>query len=108
MFHQLPFTFSGSGRVRRFLPFMPTVAIAVYFAAQAWSGDNGLAASHEYERQIASLKVEVASLQQEEAQWQDRAARLREASIDLDYLDERARALTGFADYRDVIIPAVD
>ena len=49
------------------------------------------------------MQDELARLKAERALWERRVALLRSDQIDPDMLDERARALLGFADPRDLI-----
>ncbi|NWG54548.1 MAG: septum formation initiator family protein [Hydrogenophilaceae bacterium] len=68
-------------------------AAALYLAAHAVTGRQGLMAQWELQGQEKALRAELAALQTERAALDARAARLRPESLDLDYLDEKARAL---------------
>jgi cell division protein FtsB len=50
------------------------------------------------------MKSELAGLKAERAHWERRVALLRADSIDPDMLDERARALIGYTDPRDLTL----
>ena len=50
------------------------------------------------------MKTELAGLKAERTHWERRVALLRVDSIDPDMLDERARALVGYADPRDLTL----
>lgn len=63
----------------------------VYLAAHAVTGRQGLAAYVDLQAQERLLEERVAALSAEQKQLEARAARLRPESLDLDYLDERAR-----------------
>jgi cell division protein FtsB len=78
-----------------------------YFAANAFSGNHGLRAQGELDQQMASMQQELAQVKAERAVWERRVALLRSDRIDPDMLDERARALLGYLDPRDLtlIIP---
>ena len=56
----------------------------------------------EIEQQLALMQTELAQVRSEKAMWERRVALLRSDRIDPDMLDERARALIGLADPRDV------
>ena len=92
--------------LRRWTPSVAIAAAIAYFGGHALTGQNGLLAWTASKRQIASLEAELAATQQELALLEDRAARLREESLDLDYLDERARAVVGMGRRGDVVVPA--
>jgi cell division protein FtsB len=50
------------------------------------------------------MQGELTNLKAERAQWERRVALLRSDRIDPDMLDERARALLGYADPRDLVL----
>lgn len=77
----------------------------VYFAAHALTGDQGVIAWTQTRHRIASLEVDLAALSARRGELVDQAVRLREATLDLDYLDERARAMAQMAHPRDLLIP---
>jgi len=76
-----------------------------YFGVNAYSGNHGIKAKQDIDRQIEALTAELHGLQVERAQWERRIALLRSDDIDPDMLDERARALLDFADPRDLVLP---
>jgi cell division protein FtsB len=73
-----------------------------YFAMNAFSGNHGLRAQQDLDQQMASLKQELTQLKAERQHWERRVALLRSDRIDPDMLDERARALLGYVDPRDL------
>jgi cell division protein FtsB len=75
-----------------------------YFAVNAFTGNRGLRAQQDLDQQISAMKAELAQLKAERALWERRVALLRSDRIDPDMLDERARALLGYADPRDVTL----
>ncbi|HEX5213252.1 MAG TPA: septum formation initiator family protein [Pseudolabrys sp.] len=75
-----------------------------YFAANAFTGNHGLRAQADLEQQLGSMQGELTHLKAERALWERRVALLRSDKIDPDMLDERARALLGFADPRDLVL----
>jgi cell division protein FtsB len=75
-----------------------------YFGVNAYTGNRGLLAKQDLDRQITELSSELAALQAERAKWERRAALLRPESIDPDMLDERARAMLNYADPRDLTL----
>jgi cell division protein FtsB len=75
-----------------------------YFAANAFSGNHGLRAQADLDKQMASMQTELGELKAERALWEKRVSLLRSDKIDPDMLDERARVLLGYADPRDLIL----
>jgi cell division protein FtsB len=75
-----------------------------YFAANAFSGNHGLRAQKDLDQQMVSMQGELTKLKSERAMWERRVALLRTDRIDPDMLDERARALLGFVDPRDLTL----
>ncbi len=67
-----------------------------YFGVNAYSGDRGLKAQQDIDRQMTVLSEELDRLKHEHAQWQRRIALLKSNDLDPDMLDERARALLDY------------
>jgi cell division protein FtsB len=68
-----------------------------YFGVNAFSGNRGLNAQQDIDRQMDVLGRELAQLEHEHAQWRQRIALLKSDNLDPDMLDERARALLDYA-----------
>jgi cell division protein FtsB len=75
-----------------------------YFGVNAYSGDRGLKAKEDIDRQTAALTDELTRLKVEHARWQHRIALLKSDDIDPDMLDERARALLDYNDPNDLTL----
>ncbi len=75
-----------------------------YFAVNAFTGRHGLRAQQDLEQQMAAMQQELAGLKAERTGLERRIALLRSDRIDPDMLDERARALLGYADPRDLVL----
>ena len=69
-----------------------------YFGVNAYSGNRGLKAKEDIDRQMAALTADLQRLKLEHAQWERRIALLKSDDIDPDMLDERARALLDYVD----------
>jgi cell division protein FtsB len=80
-------------------------ALVVYFAGHGLAGEQGLIAWRATEAAIAAEEARLAALDLEVADLERRADRLRDGSLDLDYLDERARAVAHVAHPRDIVVP---
>ena len=75
-----------------------------YFAVNAFTGAHGLRAAADLDHQLGLMQSELTALKAQRASWERRVALLRADRIDPDTLDERARALIGLADPRDVTL----
>jgi cell division protein FtsB len=67
-----------------------------YFGVNAYSGDRGLKAQQDIERQMAVLGTERDGLIAERQHWQRRIALLKSGDLDPDMLDERVRDLLDY------------
>jgi cell division protein FtsB len=75
-----------------------------YFGVNAYTGRYGLKAKQEIDQRIGELARERDSLRAVRLQWERRVALLDSRSLDPDMLDERARALLGYVDPRDLTL----
>ena len=75
-----------------------------YFAANAFTGNHGLRAQQDLDQQLTAMKGDLMQLKAERAVWERRVSLLRADRIDPDMLDERARALLGYVDPRDLTL----
>jgi cell division protein FtsB len=95
-------------RLRAFFSALALYIIAAlligYFGANAYSGNYGLTARASLEQQVAALSAELTEAKAERERWERRVALLKSDGLDPDMLDERARALLGFVDPRDVVM----
>src|ERR1700732_4993269 len=73
-----------------------------YFGVNAFSGNRGLKAQQDIDRQMAVLTTELERLKHEHTQWQRRIALLKSDDLDPDMLDESARTLLDYVDPRDL------
>jgi cell division protein FtsB len=75
-----------------------------YFAVNAFTGKHGLRAQQNLDQQMTVMQQQLRRLKAERVLWERRVALLRSDRIDPDMLDERARALLGFVDPRDLTL----
>ncbi len=81
------------GAIKRAIPTILLAGLVVYFGYHGLTGEQGALAWAGYKTRIAELEAELAIIQAEREQLENRASRLRDASLDLDLVDERAREL---------------
>ena len=95
-------------RLRSILTALALYVIAAliigYFGVNAYTGNRGLRAKQDLDQQIGQLTVELTALKAERTTWERRVALLKSDSLDPDMLDERARALLGYVDPRDLTL----
>jgi cell division protein FtsB len=93
-------------RLRSFLTALCLYVIAAlligYFGVNAYSGNRGLKAKQDIDRQIAELTTELDGLKVQHGKWEHRVALLRSDRLDPDMLDERARALLDYVHPNDL------
>ncbi len=75
-----------------------------YFGVNAFTGAHGLRAQADLDHQLAVMQKELTRLKAERTVWERRVSLLRADRIDPDMLDERARALLGYVDPRDITL----
>jgi cell division protein FtsB len=76
-----------------------------YFIWNASRGEHGLRNYAVRQTQLVQAQQTLAAAQAEHDQWEVRVAGLRDAHIDPDTLDERARAKAEVADPADLVVP---
>lgn len=75
-----------------------------YFGYHAMTGDQGVLNWLVVEAEIDAVEIELAQARAERQALETTAARLRSDSLDLDYVEERARDLLNVAHPRDIIV----
>lgn len=78
-------------------------AAILYLGAHAVTGHQGLLAYVDLQAQERTLEQRVDALEDEQAALEARAGRLRPQSLDLDYLDERARITLAAGDPEEIV-----
>jgi cell division protein FtsB len=96
---------------RRLRTVLNTVALYVgcaliigYFGVNAYTGNHGLRAKQDLDREFAQLTDELATLRHERIGWEHRVRLLQSDSIDPDMLDERARLTLNYLDPHDLTL----
>jgi cell division protein FtsB len=93
-------------RLRSFLTALGLYVIAAlligYFGVNAYSGNRGLKAKQDIDRQITQLSTELDGLKLARGKWERRVALLRSDRLDPDMLDERTRALLDYVHPNDL------
>jgi cell division protein FtsB len=82
------------------------MSLTAYFVWNASRGEHGLRNYAVRRAQLVVAEQTLAAAQAEHDQWEVRVAGLRDAQIDPDTLDERARAKAEVADPADLVVPS--
>ena len=93
--------------IARLRPYLPTALFAVlifYFGVQAVTGERGILKGSRREATLTSKTRELESLRAERIELETRVHLLSDSNLSRDLLEERSRALLGFADPRDYVI----
>ena len=91
-------------RVRPYLPLATLAFLMFYFGLHMLTGERGVLAQSDREETLASRAAELTRLKAERSDLEIRAQLLRDDHLSADLLEERARALLGYADPRDYVI----
>lgn len=78
--------------------------LVVYLGVQALTGERGLLSGGERDAMLARREAQLARLAAERQDLEVRVRLLRTDSLSRDLLEERARAVLGFADPRDYVV----
>jgi cell division protein FtsB len=81
------------------------LSLAAYFGWSTTQGDHGLKAYAARKQDLVLAQATLSSAQTEQAAWARRVAGLRSSNLDLDTLDERARAMLNLAEPNEVVVP---
>ncbi len=79
-------------------------ALILYFSYHALSGDQGLAAWNGLQKEEEELEARVAELEAERAMLEKSLQRLRDQSLDLDYVEEIARTRLSYVRPDEVLV----
>jgi len=84
-------------------PFLLILMVA-YFGVSFVQGDRGLLAWSRLDDEIAVANADLGELRAERRRMEHRTQLLRPDALDLDMLDERARALLGFSHKDEIVV----
>ena len=91
----------------RIRPYAPTALLALlifYFGVNAVTGERGLVSDRRRETTLASRSFELLRLRAENAELEQRIRLLADTGLSADLVEERSRAVLGFADPRDYVV----
>jgi cell division protein FtsB len=91
-------------RLKRALPGALILVTIVYFGYHTLEGDHGLFKLQEVEAQMAEVEARAVVLQAQKENLARKVSSLRKDNLDLDLLDERARAVLGFQEPGEIVI----
>ena len=91
-------------RMKPYFPSAMLLLLIAYLGVQALTGERGLLSGGERDAMLLRREAQLASLMEQRRDLEIRVRYLRTDSLSRDLLEERARAVLGFADPRDYVI----
>ena len=91
-------------RMKPYVPSCVLLLLIAYLGVQALTGERGLLGGGERETMLLRREAQLARILEERRDLEVRVRYLRTDSLSRDLLEERARAVLGFADPRDYVI----
>lgn len=91
-------------QMKPYLPSLFLLALIAYLGVQALTGERGLLSGHERDALLAKREAQLEHLAEQRQDLEVRVRYLRTNSLSKDLLEERARAVLGFADPRDYVV----
>lgn len=92
-------------RMKPYVPSCVLLLLIAYLGVQALTGERGLLSGGERDALLARREAQLADILEQKQDLEVRVRYLRTDSLSRDLLEERARAVLGFADPRDYVIP---
>ena len=91
-------------RMKPYFPSAMLLLLIAYLGVQALTGERGLLSGGERDAMLLRREAQLASILEQRRDLEIRVRYLRADSLSRDLLEERARAVLGFADPRDYVI----
>lgn len=91
-------------RMKPYFPSAILLLLIVYLGVQALTGQRGLLSGGERDAMLVRREAQLSEIMEERRDLEVRVRYLRTDSLSRDLLEERARAVLGFADPRDYVI----
>ena len=91
-------------RMKPYLPSCVLLLLIAYLGIQALTGERGLLSGGERDATLMRREAQLADILEQRQDLEVRVRYLRRDSLSRDLLEERARAVLGFADPRDYVI----
>ena len=91
-------------RMKPYIPSCILLFLIAYLGVQALTGERGLLSGHERDALLVRREAQLTDILEQKQDLEVRMRFLRRGSMSRDLLEERARAVLGFADPRDYVI----
>ena len=91
-------------RIKSLIPTVVGTLLMLYLLFHIFQGDRGLLTQNAREREMQTVQAQLDSLEQEQARLKHAVGLLRRDNLDLDMLEERARAMINFTRSDEVVI----
>lgn len=95
---------SGLGQIAVYAAYILLIGVIGAFAHAGLQGEHGLAALREAGAEQRRLEAELDRLRRERAEIENRVLRLGDRYLDMDLLDERARAVLGVVRQDELVV----
>src|SRR5687768_10847358 len=90
--------------MKPYLPSCILLFLIAYLGVQALTGERGLLSGGERDAMLVRREAQLSDILEQKQDLEVRVRYLRNGSLSRDLLEERARAVLGFADPRDYVI----
>jgi cell division protein FtsB len=91
-------------RMKPYVPSCILLLLIAYLGVQALTGERGLLSGGERDAMLTRREAQLSDILEQKQDLEVRVRYLRTDSLSRDLLEERARAVLGFADPRDYVI----
>ncbi|NJC42375.1 cell division protein FtsB [Brevundimonas alba] len=91
-------------RMKPYFPSAMLLLLIAYLGVQALTGQRGLLSGGERDAMLTRREAQLAGILEQRRDLEIRVRYLRTDSLSRDLLEERARAVLGFADPRDYVV----
>lgn len=91
-------------QMKPYLPSCVLLLLIAYLGIQALTGERGLLSGGERDAMLARREAQLTDILEQKQDLEVRVRYLRRGTLSRDLLEERARAVLGFADPRDYVI----
>lgn len=91
-------------QMKSYIPSVLILCGVLYFGVHGLTGERGLLNTKAREELLAKREAELSHILEERQDLEVRVRYLRSSSLSRDLLEERARAIIGFADPRDYVV----
>ncbi len=101
----MPFLRAVKRRIKEAVPPVIFLGLTAYFGWNATQGDLGLKSYTQHLALLDRANAARVAAGLEQQSWRQRVQGLRDAALDADTIDERARAMLNLAEPNEIVVP---